>query len=88
MFLSDKHIEILKGVLLSKNGMPLKILMEWMDVLVLEQEKKTTTKGNLLDDIPFFYRKEGAIKILKSLRSEFESMEHEEKVSAGEPAGD
>lgn len=88
MPLSDKNQEILKGVLLSRQGLPLKIMMAWMDEEILAQEKKTAPKGNLLDDIPFFYEKEGKIKMLKSLRSKFEGFERQEKEDAEKPAGD
>lgn len=88
MSLSEKSEEILKGALLSHNGMPLRIMQEWMDEEILLQEKKTSTKGNLLEDVPFLYRKEGAIKILKSLRSKFDNIERKEKEDAGKPVGD
>lgn len=87
MSLSDKNIQILKGALLSHGGMPLKIMQEWMDELILTREKKISSKGNLLEDIPFMYKRDGAIKMLKSLRSDFDDMERGEKEDA-EKAGE
>lgn len=88
MSLSEENEEILRGALLSHSGLPLKIMQEWMKDEISIQEQKTSTKGNLLEDVPILYRKEGAIKILKSLRSKFENIERKEKEDAGKPAGE
>ena len=79
MALSKENKQILKGALLTHSGVPLQIMQEWMDELILFQEKKTPSKGNLLEDIPLMYRRDGAIKILKSLRSDFDDIERGEK---------
>jgi len=53
------------------------ILRDLYNEKISEQENKTSTKGNLLEDIPQMYKRDGAINILKSLRSGLDELEQE-----------
>lgn len=81
--ITDKQIELLRDVLLTHGGQPLIILKQLYDEKIAEWEKKTTTKGNLFEDVPQMYKRDGAINILKSLRSDLEDWEQEAKDNRG-----
>ena len=51
------------------------MLKQWYDEKIAEQEKKTSTKGNLFEDVPQMYKRDGAINLLKSLRSDLDDWE-------------
>ncbi len=77
--ITEQQMKMLRDVLLSHGGNPLLILKQFYDDKIAEQEKKTSTKGNLFEDIPQMYKREGAINLLKSLRSGLDDWEREAK---------
>ena len=77
--ITDQQIKLLEGVLLTHGGQPLMILKQFYDDKIAEQEKITSTKGNLLEDIPKMYKRDGAIKLLKSLRTDLDDWEQKAK---------